>query len=118
MKRAGVLVVMMVGSVDDERLFSHTNYIKVDERKLLGHEFLEAAVTQAVHRLFDHDTFTSEDALRVWRAQRPRQERLSKKWMMGQKSTKYTIQVASMKRAKVACYNCLVWKELAFSDLF
>jgi hypothetical protein len=39
MKLAELLVVLVVGSVEDERLFSHMNYIKVDERNLLGHEF-------------------------------------------------------------------------------
>jgi hypothetical protein len=103
MKLAEVLVVMVVGSVKDERLFSHMNYIKVDERHLLGQEFFKAALREAVHRLFDHDTFLFEDALKVWRADRPRRERLSRKWLIGQKRTKYTVQVASMKRAKVAC---------------
>jgi hypothetical protein len=103
MKLAEVLVVMVVGSVEDERLFSHMKYIKVDERHLLGLAILKAALKEAVHTLFDHDTFPIEDALKVWRAEKPRRERLSKKWLMGQRRRKYTIQVASMKRPKAAC---------------
>jgi hypothetical protein len=39
MELAEVLAVLVVGSVEDERLFSHMNFIMVDERNLLGHEF-------------------------------------------------------------------------------
>jgi hypothetical protein len=39
MKLAEVLVVLVVASVEDERSFSHMNYIKVDVRNLPGHEF-------------------------------------------------------------------------------
>jgi hypothetical protein len=43
-----------------------------------------------------------ENALEVWRAVKLRRERLTKKWLMGQKKAKYTVPVASMKMAKVA----------------
>jgi hypothetical protein len=39
MKLAKVLVVLVVGSVEDESLFSHMNYIRVDETNLVDHEF-------------------------------------------------------------------------------
>jgi hypothetical protein len=63
---------------------------------------LQAALRVAVQTLFNHDTFPVEDALEVWRAVKLRRERLSKKWLISQKKATYTVQVASMKRAKVA----------------
>jgi hypothetical protein len=101
MKLAEVLVVLVVGSVEDERLFSHMNCIKVEERNLLDHEFSGSPERSCAY--VDHDTFPFKDALKACRAEKPRRERLSKKWLMGQNRTNYTVQIASMKRPKVAC---------------
>jgi hypothetical protein len=102
MKLAEVLVVMVAGSVEDERSFSHMNNIKSDKRNLLSHKLLQAALRVAVQTLFDHDIFPFDDALKVWLSETPRRERQSKKWLAGQKRKSLKSQVASMKSVVIA----------------
>ena len=72
-KRPALLVV------EDERLFSHMNYIKSGIRNKLGEEFLQASLRIAVQNEFDADTFPYEKALVEWHAVKDRRERESKK---------------------------------------
>ena len=52
-KLAEVLVVMVGGSVEDERLFSRMNLVKSYLRNLLGDQNLQACLRFAVQSLFD-----------------------------------------------------------------
>ena len=65
---AELALVMVPGSVEDERLFSAMNFIKNELRNKLKNPHLTAAVRLFFSRQFTVKTFPYMEALKAWRA--------------------------------------------------
>lgn len=64
-KLADILIVMVAGSIEDERLFSVLNYILGKYRQSLN-ESMEKCVVLMAQDLFDMDNFPWAKGLRLW----------------------------------------------------
>ena len=67
-KLAHLAMVMVPGSVEDERTFSTLKFIKNDQRNKLKGSHLSAAVRLKEQRLFRLSEFPYTDAIAAWRA--------------------------------------------------
>ena len=65
---AELALVMVPGSVEDERLFSAMNFMKNDLRNKLKNPHLTAEVRLFFSRQFTVETFPYMEALKAWRA--------------------------------------------------